>query len=241
MANNRDFAILYRTNAQSRSMEEALRKKGIEYRIFGGLSFYQRKEIKDLLGYYRLTINPSDEEAFKRIVNFPTRGIGDTSIEKILIAARDNDISLFTACENITELNLAINSGTVQKIQDFVTMIQSFSALLPVQNAYDLGNHIAKTSGLLHELHIDKTPEGVSRYENVLELLNGLKEFSDGALPPAIDLNENKLEFQDTNETNKELEENTEESLPMRTLDQFMQDIALLTDADKKENGPKPA
>lgn len=236
MANNRDFAILYRTNAQSRSMEEALRKKGIEYRIFGGLSFYQRKEIKDLLGYYRLTINPSDEEAFKRIVNFPTRGIGDTSIEKILIAARDNDISLFTACENITELNLGINSGTVQKIQDFVTMIQSFSALLPVQNAYDLGNHIAKTSGLLHELHIDKTPEGVSRYENVLELLNGLKEFSDGALPPAIDLNENKLEFQDTNETNKELEENTEESLPMRTLDQFMQDIALLTDADKKEN-----
>ena len=183
-----------------------------------------------------MTINPSDEEAFKRIVNFPTRGIGDTSIEKILIAARDNDISLFTACENITELNLAINSGTVQKIQDFVTMIQSFSALLPVQNAYDLGNHIAKTSGLLHELHIDKTPEGVSRYENVLELLNGLKEFSDGALPPAIDLNENKLEFQDTNETNKELEENTEESLPMRTLDQFMQDIALLTDADKKEN-----
>lgn len=114
-------------------------------------------------------------------------------------------------------------------------MIQSFSALLPVQNAYDLGNHIAKTSGLLHELHIDKTPEGVSRYENVLELLNGLKEFSDGALPPAIDLNENKLEFQDTNETNKELEENTEESLPMRTLDQFMQDIALLTDADKRK------
>jgi DNA helicase-2/ATP-dependent DNA helicase PcrA len=237
MAHNRDFAILYRTNAQSRAMEEALRKKGIPYRIYGGLSFYQRKEVKDLLAYYRLAINHHDEEAFKRIINFPARGIGDTSLEKILIASRDNDISLFTACENIADLNLGINAGTTQRIQDFVTMIQSFSAMLPVQNAYDLGNQIANTSGLLRELYSDKTPEGVSRYENVQELLNGLKEFSDGDNIPAIDLNENDPELQRIEVERKAqlLEEEAGIEVPLRTLDQFMQDIALLTDADKKE------
>jgi DNA helicase-2/ATP-dependent DNA helicase PcrA len=237
-AHNRDFAILYRTNAQSRAMEEALRKKGIQYRIYGGLSFYQRKEVKDLLGYYRLTINRHDEEAFKRIINFPSRGIGDTSLEKILIAARDNDISLFTACENILDFNLGINAGTTQRIQDFVTMIQSFSAMLHVQNAYDLGNQIANTSGLLRELYSDKTPEGVSRYENVQELLNGLKEFSDSDNIPAIDLNENDPELQRIEVERKAqiLEEELGMEQPLRTLDQFMQDIALLTDADKKES-----
>ncbi|CAN5917332.1 3'-5' exonuclease [soil metagenome] len=237
-ARNKDFAILYRTNAQSRSMEEALRKKGIQYRIFGGLSFYQRKEVKDLLGYYRLAINRHDEEAFKRVINFPARGIGDTSLEKILIAARDNDISLFTACENIAELNLGINAGTTQRIQDFVTMISSFSVLLPVQNAYDLGNHIATTSGLLRELYSDKTPEGVSRYENVQELLNGLKEFSDSDNIPPIDLNENDPELQriEVEQKAQLLEEENGIEPTLRTLDQFMQDIALLTDSDKKEN-----
>jgi DNA helicase II / ATP-dependent DNA helicase PcrA len=237
-AHNRDFAILYRTNAQSRAMEEALRKKGIQYRIYGGLSFYQRKEVKDLLAYYRLAINHHDEEAFKRIINFPARGIGDSSLEKILIAARDNDISLFTACENITELNLGINSGTTQRIMDFVTMINSFSVMLPVQNAYDLGNHIANTSGLLRELYSDKTPEGVSRYENVQELLNGLKEFSDSDNIPPIDLNEFDPELQRIEVERKAqlLEEENGIVQPLRTLDQFMQDIALLTDSDKKEN-----
>ena len=155
---NKDFAILYRTNAQSRSMEEALRKMNIPYRIYGGLSFYQRKEVKDLLAYYRLSINPHDEEAFKRVINYPARGIGDTTVDKVIIAARDNDVSLFTVCENITEFGLSVNAGTVNKINDFVTMIQSFTVMLPVQNAYDLGNHIASHSGLLRELYSDKTP-----------------------------------------------------------------------------------
>lgn len=237
-ANNRAFAILYRTNAQSRAMEEALRKKGIPYRIYGGLSFYQRKEVKDLLAYFRLAINCHDEEAFKRVINFPARGIGDTSLDKILIAARDNDISLYTACENISEFKLGINSGTTQRIHDFVTMIRSFNASLSIQNAYDLGNHIANTSGLLRELYSDKTPEGVSRYENMQELLNGLKEFSDGDAIPAIDLNEVDPELQRLEVEKKAqiLEEEMVKDQPVRTLDQFMQDIALLTDADAKES-----
>lgn len=236
-AANRDFAILYRTNAQSRAMEEALRKKNIPYRIYGGLSFYQRKEVKDMLAYYRLTINPHDEEAFKRVINYPARGIGDTSVEKIIIAARDNDVSLWTVCENIADFGLAINSGTTQRIQDFVTMIQSFRVMLPAENAYELGNHIASHSGLMRELYSDKTPEGVSRYENVQELLNGLKEFSDSDNAPAIELIENDPELQrlEVERQAELLEESSGANAPLRTLDQFMQDIALLTDADVKE------
>lgn len=236
-ANNRHFAILYRTNAQSRAMEEALRKKGIPYRIYGGLSFYQRKEVKDMLAYYRLTINPHDEEAFKRVINYPARGIGDTSVEKIIIAARDNDVSLWTVCENITDFALTINSGTTQRILDFVTMFQSFRVMLPSENAYELGNHIASNSGLLRELYSDKTPEGVSRYENVQELLNGLKEFSDGENTPPIELIENDPELQrlEVERKAEQMEEAMGNSAPLRTLDQFMQDIALLTDADVKE------
>lgn len=236
-AKNKDFAILYRTNAQSRAMEEALRKMNIPYRIYGGLSFYQRKEVKDLLAYCRLAINPHDEEAFKRIINFPARGIGDTTVDKVIIAARDNDVSLWTVCENITAFSLSINAGTTTKIQDFVAMIQSFNVMMSVQNAYDLGNHIASHSGLLRELYSDKTPEGVSRYENVQELLNGLKEFSDGDNVPAIDLVENDPELQRIEVENQAelLEASAPIEAPLRTLDQFMQDIALLTDADAKE------
>lgn len=234
---NRDFAILYRTNAQSRSMEEALRKMNIPYRIYGGLSFYQRKEVKDLLAYYRLALNPHDEEAFKRVINYPARGIGDTSVDKIIIAARDNDVSLWTVCENIGAFGLSINSGTTAKITDFVSMIQSFNVMLPVQNAYDLGNHIAAHCGLLREFYSDKTPEGVSRYENVQELLNGLKEFSDGDTTPPIDLVESDPELARIEVENQAelLEESGAVNRPLRTLDQFMQDIALLTDADSKE------
>lgn len=236
-ARNRDFAILYRTNAQSRSMEEALRKMNIPYRIYGGLSFYQRKEVKDLLAYYRLAINPHDEEAFKRVINYPARGIGDTSVDKIIIAARDNDVSLWTVCENISAFGLSINAGTTNKILDFVSMIQSFNVMLPVQNAYDLGNHIASHSGLLRELYSDKTPEGVSRYENVQELLNGLKEFSDGETTPPIDLVESDPELARIEVEKKAelMEESGAADIPFRPLDQFMQDIALLTDADSKE------
>lgn len=236
-AKNKDFAILYRTNAQSRAMEEALRKMNIPYRIYGGLSFYQRKEVKDMLAYYRLAINPHDEEAFKRVINYPARGIGDTTVDKLIIAARDNDVSLWTVCENLGPFGLQINSGTSQKILDFVSMIQSFNVMLSVQNAYDLGNHIASHSGLLRELYADKTPEGVSRYENVQELLNGLKEFSDGDTTPPIDLVESDPELQRI-EVEKQanlLEEAGLADKPLRTLDQFMQDIALLTDADAKE------
>jgi DNA helicase-2/ATP-dependent DNA helicase PcrA len=233
---NRDFAILYRTNAQSRAMEEALRKKGIPYRIFGGLSFYQRKEVKDMLAYYRLAINPHDEEAFRRVINYPARGIGDTTIDKLIIAARDNDVSLWTVCENIAAFDLGINAGTTQRITDFITMIKSFQVMLPTNNAYDLGNHIAQHSGLLRELYTDKTPEGVSRYENVQELLNGLKEFSDGDEAPAIELNEIDPELAriEAEKISEQTEEQPKEVI--RTLDQFMQDIALLTDADVKED-----
>lgn len=236
-AKNKDFAILYRTNAQSRAMEEALRKMNIPYRIYGGLSFYQRKEVKDLLAYCRMAINPHDEEAFKRIINFPARGIGDTTVDKVIIAARDNDVSLWTVCENINAFGLSVNAGTISKIQDFVAMIQSFNVMLSVQNAYDLGNHIASHSGLLRELYSDKTPEGVSRYENVQELLNGLKEFSDTDNVPAIDLVENDPELQRIEVENQAelLESTAPTEAPLRTLDQFMQDIALLTDADAKE------
>jgi DNA helicase-2/ATP-dependent DNA helicase PcrA len=236
-AHNKDFAILYRTNAQSRAMEEALRKLNIPYRIYGGLSFYQRKEVKDLLAYYRLTLNHHDEEAFRRIINYPARGIGDTTIDRITIAARDNDVSLWTVCENIAEFALPANSGTVNKIQDFVTMIKSFAVMVPGQNAYDVGNHIASASGLLRELYTDKTPEGVSRYENVQELLNGLKEFSDSENTPPIELIENDPELQrlEAEKKSEVLEETIGIEAPLRTLDQFMQDIALLTDADSKQ------
>jgi DNA helicase II / ATP-dependent DNA helicase PcrA len=235
-ANNKDFAILYRTNAQSRAMEEALRKKNIPYRIYGGLSFYQRKEVKDLLAYYRLTLNPHDEEAFKRVINYPARGIGDTTVEKLLIASRDNDVSIWTVCENIVDFNLGISTSTTQRIQDFVTMIQSFSVQVLLQNAYDLGNHIASHSGLLRELYSDKTPEGVSRYDNVQELLNGLKEFSDTENSLPIELIESDPELQRIEtEQQAEMFTDSEPLAGLRTLDQFMQDIALLTDADTRE------
>jgi DNA helicase-2/ATP-dependent DNA helicase PcrA len=234
-ARNQEFAILYRTNAQSRSMEEALRRLNIPYRIYGGISFYQRKEIKDMLAYYRMAINPHDEEGLKRIINYPARGIGDTTLDKITIAARDNDVSLFTVCENISEFGLQVNSGTVQRIQDFVAMVNSFRVMLVIQSAYDLGNHIATHSGLLRELYSDKTPEGVSRYENVQELLNGLKEFTDGDEIPPIDLveqNDPELQRIELEQQVASLDNAT--NRPLRTLDQFMQDIALLTDADSK-------
>jgi DNA helicase-2/ATP-dependent DNA helicase PcrA len=204
---NRDFAILYRTNAQSRPLEEALRKLNIPYRIYGGISFYQRKEIKDLLAYFRLAINPHDEEALRRVINYPKREIGDTSFDKIIVAAGDNDVSVWTAMENIVEFDLGIGQRTREKILEFTTLIKSFSAMLPTHNAFQLGDYIASASGIMKELYIDKTPEGVSRMENVQELLNGLRDFSEKAEPEA----------------------------PIRTLNLFMEDIALLTSEDRRE------
>ena len=204
---NKDFAILYRTNAQSRAMEEALRKLNIPYKIYGGQSFYQRKEVKDLIAYFRVVINPKDEEALKRIINYPTRGIGKTTLDHLLVLADAHQKSWFEIMEEAHLYGLKA-SGL---LQDFVMMIKSFQTLLP-NNAYDAAMHIAKQSGVLKNLYDDKTVEGIARYENLVELLNGIKEFS--------------------------VEETADDDGVLRpnTLAGFMENIALLTDADK-DNG----
>lgn len=178
-AKDKEFAILYRTNAQSRSFEEALRKLNIPYRIYGGLSFYQRKEIKDLLGYMRLTANLNDEESLKRIINYPKRGIGQTTMDKIIVAAGENGVSPWKVLTQPTQYHVNIAGGTAKKIGEFVTMIKRFRTGMEEKSAYEIGYEIAKVSGILNDLYNDKTPEGISRYENIQELLNGLKEFAE--------------------------------------------------------------
>ena len=177
---NGQFAILYRTNAQSRAMEDALRKRDIPYRIYGGLSFYQRKEIKDVLCYLRLVINPKDEEALIRVINYPARGIGDTTIEKLTIAANHYKRSIFEVMENIDKIDLKLNSGTKQKLEDFVTMIKSFQIINEQQDAFVLTEHVAKKTGLIQELKKDGTPEGIARIENIETLMGGIKDFIEG-------------------------------------------------------------
>ena len=201
--NYNDFAILYRTNAQSRAMEEALRKLNIPYKIYGGLSFYQRKEIKDLIAYFRLTFNPNDEEALKRVINYPRRGIGDTTIERIIIAADKNDLTLW---EVIIDANKYLDARSAASVGNFGTIIQSFQVLAKTHSAYDCALHIAQHSGLLKDLYDDKSVEGLNRYENIQELLNGIKEFSE------------------------------REDIEEKDLDIFMQDIALLTNDDNDKN-----
>ncbi|SEF55660.1 ATP-dependent helicase [Algoriphagus boritolerans] len=174
--NNSDFAILYRTNSQSRSMEEALRKMNLTYKIVGGLSFYQRKEIKDLMAYMRFTVNPVDEEAFKRVINYPKRGIGDTSVEKILVSAYDHDIPLWEVVKNAHSF---LPGRAVSSVDDFATMIKAFQIEVERKDAFEAASSIAKQSGLLRELYEDKTIEGLNRYENVQELLNAIKEYVD--------------------------------------------------------------
>jgi len=208
-ARPKDFAILYRTNAQSRAMEEALRRKNIAYKIHGGQSFYQRKEIKDLLSYFRMIVNPNDEEALKRIINYPARGIGKTSMDKIGIAATNNDTSIWNVITHLNQFNTGINSGAQNKIGGFLEMMKSFQLQLNSKNAFDLGNEIASTSGILKDLYSDKTPEGISRYENIQELLNGLKEFT-------------------------ETENEEDGDVTPRGLTEFLQDVALLTNADNE-------
>ena len=201
-----DFAILYRTNKQSRSFEESLRKINIPYKIYGGLSFYQRKEIKDLLGYFRLAANPYDEEALKRVINYPKRGIGKTSLEKVIIAANQYGVSAWDIIHNFEQYPVSINAGAKSKITDFVTMIRSFSAQIDKLDAYSLAQEIAKSSGILKELYNDKDkgPEEVERYQNIEELLAGIKEFT--------------------------ISRTEDES---KSLSEFMLDVALLTDADQ--------
>ena len=177
---NSEFAILYRTNAQSRAMEDALRKRDIPYRIYGGLSFYQRKEIKDVLCYLRLVINPKDEEALIRVINYPARGIGDTTVEKLTVAANHYKRSIFEVMEHIDKIDLKLNSGTRAKLQDFVTMIKSFQVINESQDALYLTDHVAKKTGLIQELKKDGTPEGIARIENIETLMGGIKDFIEG-------------------------------------------------------------
>ena len=198
-----DFAILYRTNAQSRSMEEGLRKLNIPYKIYGGLSFYQRKEIKDLIAYFRLTFNPADEEALKRVINYPRRGIGDTTLERIMIAADKNNITLW---EVLLDVHRHMDARSSTSLNNFVIMIQSFQVMAKTHSAYDTAMHIAQHSGVLKDLYDDKSVEGLSRHENIQELLNGIKEFSE------------------------------REDLEEKGLDIYMQDIALLTNDDNDKN-----
>ncbi len=220
---NDAFAVLYRTNAQSRSIEEALRRLNIPYRIYGGLSFYNRKEVKDLLAYFRLAVNNKDEEALKRVINYPARGIGKTSQERIVVVADQEKISLWEVIEKPQKFDLALNSGTISKLGAFVTMIQSFSAQVKKKSAFDLARLIASSSGIMKDLIEDKTPEGISRYENIEELLNAIKEFTEKGVSQAPAGGE------------------ATEDVSVRTLDEFMQDVALLTDADvqDKNSGDK--
>lgn len=169
------FAILYRTNSQSRSFEEALRKQGMDYKIFGGTSFYQRKEIKDLLSYLRLVINPADEEALKRIINYPARQIGDTTVNKLILAASQNNCTMWDIICHVRKFPDLSNAAV--KIENFAVMMQSFMALASKSDAYETAMHVARQTTLLKTLYDDKTVEGVSRYENIVELLNGIKEF----------------------------------------------------------------
>ena len=201
---NNDFAILYRTNAQSRSFEESLRRMNIAYRIYGGISFYQRKEIKDFLSYLRVIVNPGDEEALKRIINFPARGIGKTTIEKAILIANQNNISFWNVLEKAAEFGYRAN--TLEVINNFVTMIRMYQSELQKRNAYDLGVIVGKSTLIIKELFNDKTTEGLARYENIQELLNSIKEFT---------------------------ETPTEDGeLLDKSLGSYLQQITLLTDAD---------
>jgi len=202
---NGEFAVLYRTNSQSRAIEDALRKRDIPYRIYGGLSFYQRKEIKDVLSYLRLVINPKDEEALKRVINFPARGIGGTTLDKLVVAANHYNRSIFEVMENIERINLKINSGTKRKLQDFVTMIKSFQVMNETTDAFTLSEHVAKKTGILLEFKKDGTPEGIGKMENIEELLNGIKDFVEGQ---------------------KEIDDAT------GNISEFLEDVALATDLD---------
>lgn len=203
---NGQFAILYRTNAQSRAMEDALRKRDIPYRIYGGLSFYQRKEIKDVLAYLRLVINPKDEEALVRVINYPARGIGDTTLEKLTVAANHYKRSIFEVMEHIDKIDLKLNSGTKAKLNDFVMMIKSFQVINENQDAFFLTDHVTKKTGLVQELKKDGTPEGIAKIENIEELLNGIKDFTEGQV---------------------------EIDGARGALAEFMEDVALVTDLDK--------
>ena len=209
---NDSFTVLYRTNAQSRAIEDALRKKNIKYRIYGGVSFYQRKEIKDTLAYLRLLINPSDEEAFKRVINYPARGIGQTTIDRLVIGANENNISLFELLFQLDLHSININSGIRTKLVNFRDMIRSFQIEAQTKNAFEMADLVVKKTRLIRDIETEGTPEAVARVENVQELMNGVKDF----------IEEQKQKDEDA------------------SLAFFLEDVALATDFDKeKDNVPR--
>ena len=205
-ANFSDFAVLYRTNAQSRIFEDAFRKRSIPYRIYGGISFYQRAEIKDALAYMRLAANPADDEAFRRIVNYPARGIGDVTLEKIQAAAERENTSLWNIITSLPLDSVGIKTGAASKLSDFVRLIMSFTKRVDTGNVYEFASDIVKKSGMMADLKNNKTPEGISRLENIEEMLNGIAEYVNNA---------------------------PEDEIP--TVAQYLQNIALITDADKED------
>ena len=203
---NSDFAILYRTNAQSRSFEDALRKKNISYRVYGGLSFYQRKEIKDVLAYLRLLINPDDEQAFKRIINFPARGIGQTTLNKIAVEAKNSSVSDYIFIKDLLKSSEILNNSTKNKLLDFVIMIESIKNKIENADVFDITKEVLKQSGLYNLYKNDESLEGINRIQNIEELLNGIKDFV----------------------------ENNEKS--QASVSSFLQDVALATDQDNDTN-----
>ncbi|MFZ9386350.1 MAG: ATP-dependent helicase [Chitinophagaceae bacterium] len=220
---HKDFAILYRTNAQSRAFEEALRRMNIPYTIYGGISFYQRKEIKDLVAYLRLIVNPKDEEALKRVINYPARGIGKTTVDKLILAANERNISMWEVMENAGQFGF--RAGTLSSIEEFVIMIKSFASMLNRQNAYDVAFHVGKQTNLVRELFNDKSTEGIQRYENIQELLNSIKEW--------VDDTTNRAQIDDEGILLEEPD--PEAGRGQADLASYLQQITLLTDADEKD------
>lgn len=207
-----NFCVLYRTNSQSRAIEDALRKKNIDYTIYGGISFYQRKEIKDILSYLRILINPNDEEALKRIINYPARGIGATTIDRLTIAANHYKKSIFEIIKYIDKIDIKINSGTKNKLQNFMNMILRLQIESQTKNAFEIAETVVKQTRLIKDLEKDGTPEAVSKVENVQELLNGIKDFITDKIEQGEDA----------------------------SLTSFLEDVALATDFDSKKNNDKP-
>ena len=208
-----DFCVLYRTNSQSRAIEDALRKKNIDYKIYGGISFYQRKEIKDILSYLRILINPNDEEALKRIINYPARGIGATTIDRLTIAANHYKKSIFDIIKYIDKIDIKINSSTKNKLQNFMNMILRFQIETQTKNAFEIAEIVVKQVRLIKDLEKDGTPEAVSKVENVQELLNGIKDFITDKIEQGEDA----------------------------SLTAFLEDVALATDFDSKKDNDKPS
>ena len=240
---NREFAILYRTNAQSRAFEEALRRMNLPYTIFGGISFYQRKEIKDYIAYLRIIVNSQDEEALKRIINYPVRGIGKTSLDKLILVANEQNISLWEVLKRAG--SFGFRAGTLEAIDNFVTMIKSFTSMLKKSNAYDVAFHVGKQTGLVKELFNDKSTEGIQRYENIQELLNSIKEWVDDKQnrsqidEDGVVMEEPGAEFEKS--SSEESNGLFEEPIPDRPLREdvllsaYLQQISLLTDSDQKD------